>query len=324
MAISNIWRMHSIRFNRTVDVIVGAMNSVAMPTDSEVVREVNSSRLFAYQAHLNFRSASISFTSWDLASLLGEVGLQGECIGTGLPLESVFVNVAQFDCNSIVDFTTYEITKGIVFPTTITVDHQGNAQITYMVIAIFDGTNDPIVKVDSVASGAGNTVDVDTEDLRWTIYETWVGTSQVTKVKSINLDFGIQTSTDGADSEQFDSWVSLDQILPVLTIQGITPDFLKESPTVGAGDRVEITTLGGEAVIGGADVTRVSLKERGNVIATSTHILIDINGLARVTDPFGSSGNDAGRSEIRIEAHLVGPAAANAPIVIQTGVEIPA
>ena len=119
MAIANIWRLHSIRLDHaTTDVIVGAMNSVAMPTDSEVVREVNSSRLYSYQAHLNFRSASISFTSWDLVTLMNALPADkpiGLCIGSTETYTSVFVNVARYDCNSIVDFTTFQIQKGIIF-----------------------------------------------------------------------------------------------------------------------------------------------------------------------------------------------------------------
>lgn len=310
MAIGNIWKMHSIQLvgaGPPGDFIVGSMNSVAMPTDAEIVREVNAGQIFAKQVHQNFRSAAVNFTSWNLNALLGTIGLSGLCIGPGNDYIALHAYVARYDCNQIVDgsvHTRYEINKGIVFPTTLSVDHQGNGQLSYSVIAIFDGTNDPIAKATGQALPAIPTG----EDDRWTMHDAHVNNILVAQKKSINIDFGPQTNTEGADSEPFDSWVSLDAVLPTITIQGIDPDYLDAAGPV--------TSLAGDDVAN-VDVNRVRLKKRGVLVSVSEHIIINTQGLARITDPFSSTGNDPGRTEMRIEAIEEG---VNAPLVIQTDV----
>ena len=302
MAIANIWKIHSVVFNQPSDIVVGAMSNLSMSTDSEVVREVNASRHYARQAHQNVRSVGINFTSWHLEELLSVCGIGGLCVGTGLTTTSMDVYVAMYDCNAVASgsvHTMYQINKGLVFPTGISVDHQGNAQITYTILAIYDGTNEPVVKttnnaLPTIATG---------EDERWTMYDMTFNTVDVTQKKSINIDFGIQTNVDGADSEAYDSWASLNEILPVITVQGIDPDYLGDFAATMAGTTAVHANC------------RIQLKERGAAIGTASHIWIDYGGLSRVSDIFSSSGNDAGQTELRIECLEVG---ANAPLVITT------
>jgi len=312
MAIANIWKLHSVRFDKTpTDVIVGGMASVGMPTDAEVIREVNASREFARQSHVNFRSVGINVTSWQLEQLLDEVGIKGICIPTTGGTLVLDIFIAKYDCNGIAPgavHTRYSVNKGIMFPTSMTVDHQGNAQITYSVIAVFDGTNAPIEKAINQALPV---IPVG-EDERWTMHDATLESVLVAQKKSINIDFGAQANTDGADSEAFDSWVSLDQILPVITFQGIDPNYLGTVITDLAGGPPTSNLAGITATHANS---RIRLKERGSLIGASKHVFINYGGNARVSDLFSSTGNDAGRTDIRVEAIEVG---ANAPLAITT------
>lgn len=311
MAIGNIWKMHSIVLvgaGPPANAIIGSMQSVAMPTDTEIVREVNAGQIYAKQVHQNFRSASINYTSWNLQDLLDVVGLAGRCIPDA-SYTDVHVYIAKYDCNQIASgsvHTRYEVNKGIIYPTSLTVDHQGNAQISYSIMAIYDGSNAPIVKA---VNQALPTIPAGQDD-RWTMYDAHVNNILVAQKKSINIDFGPQTNTEGADSEAFDSWVSLDAVLPTITIQGINPEYLAAAGPV--------TTLAGNDY-NNAAVNRVRLKKRGIAIGTAEHIIINTQGLARISEPFNSTGNDAGRTELRFEAIQEDT---NVPLIFQTDVAI--
>ena len=143
MAVGNIWKLHSLRFNDDTNptaISIGSMASVSMQTDAEVVREVNAGRIYPRQAHTVFNAMQISGVSWNAAKMLERIGPSGLCVRTTNPQLGVSVFVAQYDCNGPVagaNHVEYRGGRGVIYVTTITVDHQGNVQVgwTFTVVS---------------------------------------------------------------------------------------------------------------------------------------------------------------------------------------------
>ena len=313
MPVNALYKLHSIEFNddlHATPIVIGSMADVGMPTDSEVVREVNAGNIYAEHSHTSFRASMINMTTWNLAEIFRILGTAGFCINTTDPQTGVHVYVARYDCNQIAasGHVRYTVRKGMVYPTSMTVDHQQNCRTGFTVMGVYDGTNEPLVKTEGVALptiGAGDVKD------RWTMTEkdTVRGVALVQK-KSINIDFGAQTNTEGGDSEMFDSWASLDQVLPSTRFLGINPNWWAAAGPV--------TSIAGSRVLHAN--TTMFFRKREVADNVAEHVRIDTGGTAILNDAFQSTGNEAGRTDLRIDAIQDG---ANIPLVIQVDQAIP-
>jgi hypothetical protein len=189
---------------------------------------------------------------------------------------------------------------------TLRAAHQDDATLEAAVVTAYDGVNDPIVVTDGV------TLPNVTLDLaRFTLGPVTVGGISLSGIRSLTLDFGLRVQSEGADSEIWDTHVSVVSVEPELTLNGITPEWLKSTNI----------PLGGKAATHAN--TTIYLRKRlsgGSFVpnGTAQHIALTMAGLAWIETPL-DVGDAPGESTLRLKAYHDGT---NAPIIVNTAAAI--
>lgn len=332
MAVQYIWKIHSIEqvpafydppTNSdpgvpldTRNATIAAITSVGMPVQANVTREVQAGDVFATSGRIEFSSVDLTFTSNMAEALLDMVGVQGACIAPGG--DSYNVYVARYECNGPsagAVHRRYTITKGLFFLQNMSVDHQGDLSVSAQLRAVYDGTNDPVTVTNNVALPSAAQIGDMTG--RWTLTadasDNTIGSTSgvpVYRKRSLNVDFGVNASTQGADSDSFDSFASIDSVLPIVTVTGIDPNWFDD---LGL-------TINGKAVAHA--YTLFSFRKRdgaGGFVsdATAAHIKMTAAGPAYYDQLLSANATDAATMSFRIEA--IEDGAGNAPLLITTG-----
>jgi len=322
MALDKIWKVHSIErvpdsgapLTPTNDTIA-ALTSVSMPVQASVQRQVDAGHIFATTGHIDFESVDLQFTSMMAEAMINLIGVRGRCIKQPGG-ETINVYVAQYGCDGPLAgdvHRRYSMNTGILFPNTATCDHRGNLAISATMRAVFEGTGTgPVTISDGV--NLPSAAQIGDQSGRWSMHsgtKTQVNAKDVTNKRNINIDFGISTSTQGADSEVFDTFASLDSVLPVVSVQGVDPTWF---------DTVELTINGKEVTHAN---TRIPFRKRdgaGGYIddATAVHIEVTAHGPAYFPDLLSGNGTDPASTSLRIEP--VEDSSGNSPLIINTGV----
>jgi len=312
MAVDYIYKVHSIEYVPLTDPVtpplsgdpdltptVAALTSVSMPVQANVTREVQAGDIFATSGRIEFTSVDLSFTTNMAQKLLQIVGIDGLCMDPLVGHLNVYV--ARYECNGPsagAVHRRYTITKGLFFLQSINTEHQGDATVSAQIRAVYeDGGGDPVSVTDNVA--LPNATQIGDLSGRWTLHEgthNSVNGNAVSRKRSLNIDFGVSTSTQGADSDTFDSFASIDSVLPVVTVQGVDPRWFD---TLGL-------TIDGKAVTHAN--TSFILRKRdgaGGFIAdnvTDAHIRIRANGPAYYDQLLNGNSTDAATMSFRVEA----------------------
>ena len=308
--------------------VISGMSTQAMPGNPEILAEVSAGEIYPGAASLQSLRPVASFTSFDLAGLLDSTASYGpginingnNCIHAndsapnepGLELFYALYQCAGPAANGagVFDHTKYTIPEGIIVPTTLTVDHRGNAQISYDIYATApDEMTDPVIKIkvdsDDLPTHSNN-------NLRYTMAGMSItgptGSAVMVEGKrNITFNFNPAVTQEGADSLKFDSVNSIDSSSPRVTIQGVEPDWLKDTAATKPGD---VTSLTGHSVVEAE--TWVDFEERNGL--SPTNIRIAFNGLLNV-DNIVSGGPDS-PAEMTIAIDVVQVAAGQDPFVI--------
>lgn len=305
MAVQNIWKVRAVV--TPTPLTLGAITSVNMPVQATVQRDVTAGQLYATSGRIDFTSVDLQFTTQMAAAAIAEIGLTGACISGA----NYDVIVAKYECNGPAAGSVhrrYRITKGILFINSIQCDHKGDLSVTATLRAVYDGVTDPVTVVDNIPLPT-----VANEDDRWTLSpDTYVNGNQVLQKQSVNVDFGVNTSTQGADSDAYDTFASIDSILPVVTVTGIDPTWFD---TIGL-------TINGKSVTNA--LTYIPFRKRdgaGGFVpeATAAHITLNTQGPAYYDQLLSGNGTDANTASFRIESIHDGT---NVPLVLNTGVAI--
>lgn len=313
MAITNIFKLHSLSIqvdprSNSSPLHVAAMESASMSTDVEVVREITAGRVFPQSGRINMRSVGMTFTTKDIKSMLDTFGVSGGCINTSASQDGIYLNVANYDCSAPkagAVHTRYLLKKGLIVPQSLSVDHQGDAMITYQIVAVYDGTNEPLIQLVNQ-----NLPTLGSDTNRWTMSHAKVNNVTMGQKTSFNVDFGVETSTRGSDSDNYDSYASVDAVRPTVTIRTLDP--------------TAFTALGGKAVIGkfgsstlGSTNTWLLLRRRDTLATSKSHIVIGMEGLGHITTPFDGQQNAPGEFGVQISPIATGT---NSPLMWNTGV----
>jgi len=206
---------------------------------------------------------------------------------------------------------SYTMANGIMAPTTLQVDHQGDAEISYALFPISsNGIIEPIISAETASVPAA---DVGIAE-RFTLGSVAIGGVTLVQVRSLSIDFGITVNQIGADSDIFPSFASDDSRLPSLTLSGIDLDWFKAAAAIDL-----------QGLAGTIANTIIYLRKRSGTIsggfvadATAEHIKIQCAGITTIEEAMGASGDSDGTCSIRIspffdgtnETLLIAPASA--------------
>lgn len=317
MAISNIWKVHSLEFvpngNAPLDVgntYQGGITNVSMPVQGSPTRDVHAGKVFATSGRLDLTSVDVELTSVQMDKLINLVPVAGLCIAGG---DTFNIYASLNDCagpaSGLVN-RRYEINKGMLYWTNISCDHKGDLQGTIRIQAVYDGTNDPVTLVSGVAKPSASNIGDDTQ--RWSLHDgtkTTINGNAFQQKRSVSVDFNVGTTTLGADSEEFDSFGAIDEILPTVAINGIDPTWFD---TLGLG-------IEGSNVTHANTVIPFRRRDGGGFISDldPSHIEMTVNGIAYFDQLFSASRNDAATTSVRIEC--LEDSSGTAPITLATG-----
>ena len=114
------------------------------------------------------------------------------------------------------------VTGCIVIPISLSVDHGGNAVLTYTGIGVSsDGTTNPITVVEDEAANPPPTTFPVLHNDRWALGEITIGGAVYTSVRSIDIDFGVVAVAESADSNIYPTFVSIHTVNPTITFRGV-------------------------------------------------------------------------------------------------------
>jgi hypothetical protein len=298
--------LYSVVLNDTADVTLGGIASMNVRTQSEYRGEATSGEVYPRHQAIVAIKPIADFSSYCVADCLDAIGLIGKSItamATGLELHA-YAHVHGGGRAGASLHRKYTIADGMIVPDKITCDHRGDALISYKVLTTWDGTNAPIVELDLQSVPTAGT-----DDERFTIGKCTLGSVVVTDIRNWELDFGINAVTEGADSDIYDTHVSIVECKPVLTLKGIDIEWLKAANIPLVGKAATHAT------------TKVYLRKRlqtaaGYVAdATAEHIQFTMDGLTWIEDVFTSSGKGPTECSLKLAMRYDGT---NAPFVVDT------
>lgn len=306
MSVSNRHSIYAVRLDDTVDVILKAIGSVNLRTETQYRGDVTSGAVYREHQAIVGQAPTGDFTTMALAQAIDNIWLTGLSIGS-LASGFDFFAYKHQEGGSRATGTShrqYRFTEGLIVPRRLSVEHQGDAELTYDVLPTYDGTNDIVQVSDSVAVPS-----VPSDDERFTIHSVSLGGVTISGVKSIEIDFGINVEREGADSDLWPTHASIVSINPVLTIRGITMDWLSSSniPLIGKSGTHANSVI----------KLRKRLQTQAGFVAdgTSEHISITGNGLAYIDDAYASQGDSPNEVSIVMPMRYDG---SNAPLVVDT------
>lgn len=298
--------------------VIEGLQSGSVDANPSVRRPVSAGTIFAKTASLEGLSPTGEIEILNIESGLQALGLGGACITStvnpGLQLE-----FDRRDCKTAAAGNVhmrYTIGTGVIVPTTLSVDHRGDAVLSYQVFASFDGVNNPVVIEHQKAPATLSTA----ADKTFTMANADFNSTPIVEGKrNISIEFNPEVNSEGADSDPFDSVQSISSMLSTIRISGVDPQWIKANTNPEIADAVinDITT--GRTATGTSQL-RIYLKDRSKPAASLSHIRLECRGLV-VPNQIISSSTDS-PAETSIEMALVQDGV-NAPIVITTGVPLP-
>jgi hypothetical protein len=225
----------------------------------------------------------------------------------------LYLQARTCDASTITVALVYTIKKALVVPTSLSVNHRGNAEISYDIYArSTDGVIEPVSVTGATpfpASGAQK---------RFTMDKASVGATGAGVVfegkRSINMNWNPDITQEGADSTVFDTVVSVASEQHVVTFRGVEQSWFStiaptESLKGGKGDRSD---------------TFFYLKDRDQPtgVGQSHHILVSMDALVSWNTIFDGSADSPAEAELQWEAYVKDQTANAIPIAIQTGQDI--
>lgn len=252
-----------------------------------------------------------SFNVWQAFQALGVVGICADEPGDDIELFCELRDCIGVQSNKTMKYT---IAEGIIAPQTLSVDHRGDASMSYTINAKFDGTNSPVVieydqAEPTLTAGSDTKFTMD----KMSIFQG--GTPADTFVEGkiqITLDFGAQVNGRGADSNVADTVQTLDQTLQTLTVRGYDLKWYQEDGGTAAVKPVDVLTSG--KLLEDTRYLRFWLKNRDEATASTEHIQITVRGVLVGETIF--SGNPESPAECSFQMHLIEDSAANLPVIV--------
>lgn len=285
MGIVNLHGLYGVKLGATV---VGGMQNAAINTGTEVRQETSSGEVFARWAAIVAQNPGLAFTTVDLDGALGLIGATGLDLETSNAIAYAQKRATGSTRAAGASHRSYTIVSGIGVRRQLTADHQGDATIGCELIAGWDTENDPILIADGISLPE---LPAQADQYRYGLGPAEVAGIAIAHKKSMAIDFGTQVRPEGGESDVWPTHVSIDSILPTITIRGVDPEWLKSTniPLTGKSGTQANTTI---------YLRRRKRDLSGITIpgfeadATAKHIKMQADGYLTVDPAMDASGND--------------------------------
>lgn len=256
----------------------------------------------------------LTFATYDLPNALGAVGLAGLAIAIG---SSGRVGVELYelqydDYGQLVSGSVHrklQCRKGVLFVRRITCAHGQDAQVELEVIGLSNGTN-PIWEPTEDVAAPGSPTDA----TRHTIGPVSLGGVDMLRVTNVDIDFGVNGTSQGTGGDPFRTYVDIPDIKPSVRVQTRAP---QQFSATG------IPLTGKVAAHADSEVYfRKRVRNTATFVAdeTAEHILVTTNGTLYCDEAFAATANAEATSAYRVMSDYDGT---NLPLVIDTTAALP-
>lgn len=281
------------------------ITQMRLAANAEVRKERTSGLVYPDMAAIDAVKPVLSFTTFDLENAIEQLTLLGKCITNDTGKPGLVAYGQKMSCAGIVSGSVHRsmtIRQGLVVPRTLTIDHAGNAQLSFDAYASWDGTNDPVVLASNASLPTYTPTTWPTAAVgRWTMRNLTFGTAMTGK-RSISIDFGAVVTHEAADGDRYPTVTTLAGIAPVVTVRGVNPEWWSLFCDLDGTTAAHASTT-------------IELLKRGVAIGNAAHIKLTCAGIVSFDTLFDAGVDGPGETVMRIDC--VGDGT-NAPIVATT------
>lgn len=214
MSLSALYNVYAAAFGTAATPTVIRARDTSQNDGTNVIREANSGEPYARNAYVTAQNPAGEISTPAIATALGAVGPLGGAITAAAPL--VLYAQKREDGGTRATGSVHKsitVNAGMIVPSRLSCDHQGNAQLSYAFAAKSDGTNDPITIADSQALEA-----LPATDDHFSLGAVSIGGTTIDGKNSVSIDFGVRLSVEGSDSDVWPTVVSIEIVEAMLSI----------------------------------------------------------------------------------------------------------
>lgn len=320
--ITELYRPYGMRIH-TSDIspaqTIGGITQFAIPDDVQIEREQVDGNVFPSLTTLLQHQEKIEVTTLNVDKVVDIIGSVGLCArGTNAQTGVEFFLSKIDQCTPGVDASAVNVRissstasatsvkYGMFTPGQITANHGANATAGFSYIPTAVSGNAGLAIAENIALPAI----ADTKN-RFTLAELFsVNSVPITGKKGLTINFGASTLQEGADGSLAPEWVSLDNLMGMITVTGINPKWALAAGIPRGGKKFSHANF------------RTFLRKRRPDSATgfyddgdSEHIKITAAGKAFITNIAGGNAGKPVESALVLYVEFDGT---NAPIVINT------
>lgn len=281
---------------------LGDISSVDLGMESEWMQAAAASDIYTRFTTLIRQGFKPSFSTGGILAALNVVGTMGADIEDDLTggIKYYFIkrkDVGGFELAASALHKSFAFGYGYVFPQTLTVNHQGDASLTYGIHAVSsDGTTSPEEIGENVAL-----TDTLSAPVRWALGPVSVGGVMFTGINSLTIHFGLTVQGKSSDDKIYDTGANLERVQPTIVLSGSDLGWVKSSGAIAPA---------GQACTHG-NTTMGLRKRQDKAQFTADTLTFSAAGLAYPNTLASASGLSDATSEITIVCDYDGT---NAPI----------
>lgn len=289
------------------DTLIGGITDQNVELGTEVRRDRTSGQIYPEHQAIVSQKPGATFSTLQIARALDACGLLGTNILSTLNAGLELFAQAWTDGSTPAGASShkkYTIRKGLMIPRTLTVDHQQDAVLSYQVLAVYDGTNNPVVLAENQSLPAGLV-----DDERFTLGKFTIAGITTGQAIRLSIDFGVAAETQGGDSDTWDTRSRIVAVEPTITLRGNDLHWFKDSGGIGI--------LGASGTHANTILYLKRYQEGSTFVpdGTAEHIKFTAAGLAYIDTPFAQSGDTPAEIELMMPLKYDGT---NVPITIDT------
>jgi len=317
MSVSEIHGIYATRlFTQDMGsaVVLDGVAQQTLAIDSSVQRDASSGVAYPRHSFIRGQVVNGSLMTNRLDDWFDEIGFTGKKIiedtgKPGLVLYGQLYDESTAGRATGSSHRSFTVARGYIVPRRLSVDHQGDASLDYDIFAIYDGTNNPVVIAESQSLPS-----LSGDDKRFAMGSIQLGGTTFDGCRSWELDFGASVRVEGADSDIWPTFVSVEGWTPSLTFRGVKSKWFADSggiPMAGLACTHANTTL----------YLRKRAEAGTHFVANGTaeHIKITAAGLAHVETVSDATSGASSECSISLPLKYDGT---NVPAVITTAIAI--
>jgi hypothetical protein len=263
--------------------------------------------IYPLQITINEVKSMFGFTTYNISTALGILGLTGVALGGGTTAE--LYEIQWTDGGQIASGSVHRkivLAAGRVIPRKLSASNRQDATLDLEALGLSaDGAASPLAITENVALPTA------LDDARFTLHSASAAGIDMGCLQSLDFDFGLQIETAGCKSNIYDTRIEINSIVPKININTLDANLF------GTGG----SQIPDKGKICLHSDTIFKLRKRKPKVAefvadaTTEHVKITCDGVIVPSDPFSGSNNDNGTTTFEITGSFDGT---NLPFVINS------